>query len=93
MKALIALTAVLVAAGCASTGETYQVAQAECKIHPVTTRSVADVRKPHTPELNQRLSEAELATSSYRMQQLARNNAYNMNNIEDALRDCQSTTR
>jgi hypothetical protein len=91
MRILIPAAAVLALAGCATT-EPMQVAQAECKIHPVTTTSVTGVRKPQTEETRQRMAEMELATSSYRFRNLAQN-AYNMNNIEDALRDCQTTTR
>lgn len=87
MRTLIALSALVVAAGCASTGEPVQYAQADCKVHPITTTSVTGVRQPQTEETRQRLAEAELATSSYRFRNLQQN-AYGMNNVEDALRDC-----
>jgi len=90
MKLLIATAAVLFVAGCAS--EPVQVAQAECKIHPITTTSVTDTRKPQTEETRQRMAEMELATSSYRFRNLQQN-AYGMNNVEDALRDCGNATR
>lgn len=86
MRTLIALSALLVAAGCAST-EPVQYAQAECKVQPITTTSVTGVRKPEADESRQRLAEAELATSSYRFRHLNQN-AYGMNNVEDTLRDC-----
>ena len=86
MRILIATAALFALAGCATT-EPVQVAQAECKIHPVTTMSVTDTRKPQTDEARQRMAEMELATSSYRFRHLNQN-AYGMNNVEDALRDC-----
>jgi hypothetical protein len=91
MRILIATAAALALSGCA-TNEPMQVAQAECKIHPVTTTSVTDTRKPQTEETRQRMAEMELATSSYRFRNLQQN-AYNMNNVEDALRDCQGNSR
>ena len=90
MRTLIALSALMLAAGCASTGEPVQYAQAECKVQPITTTSVTGVRKPEADESRQRLAEAELATSSYRFHNLQQN-AYGMNNVEDALRDCGAT--
>ena len=90
MRILIAVSAAVVLAGCAT--EPVQVAQAECKIHPVTTTSVTDTRKPQTESTRQRMAEMELATSSYRFRNLQQN-GYNMNNVEDALRDCQTASR
>jgi hypothetical protein len=86
MKALLALSAVAFAAGCATQGDT-QLAQAECKVHPITTDSVTGANRRPTSELDQRWAQAQLAGSDYRMQNL-RQNGYNMNNIEDALREC-----
>jgi hypothetical protein len=91
MRILIATAAALALSACATT-EPVQVAQAECKIHPVTTTSVTDTRKPQTEETRQRMAEMELATSSYRFRNLQQN-GYNMNNVEDALRDCQANSR
>ena len=85
MKMPIAVAAAALLAGCASPGN-LQVAQAECKVLPVTTTSVAG-RKPNVSALDQRYAEMQLATSQYRMHQL-RVNGPDMNNIEDALRDC-----
>jgi len=85
MRLALAATTLILAAGCASTGET-QVAQAGCKVYPVTTASAAG-RKPNVSPLEQRHAEMQLANSSYRMQQL-RERGPVMNNVEDALRDC-----
>ena len=88
MRIPIAIAAVL-AAGCASQGDV-QVAQAECKVLPVTTMSVTG-RRPNVSPIEQRYAEMQLATSEYRMRQL-RERGMDMNNVEDALRDC-STAR
>ena len=86
MKTTIAVVAAALLAGCASPGNV-QVAQAECKVLPVTTASVAGGRKPNVSALDQRYAEMQLATSQYRMNQL-RVLGPDMNTIEDALRDC-----
>ena len=86
MKALIALSSLAFLAACATPGE--QVAAVDCKIYPVTTASVAG-GKPKVNSLEQRHAEMQLATSDYRMRNL-RQNGYNMNNVEDALRDCNA---
>jgi hypothetical protein len=85
MRLTIAVAVATLAAGCASQGDV-QVAQAECKVLPITTTSVAG-RKPNVSRIEQRYAEAQLATSEYRMRQL-RERGLDMNNIEDALRDC-----
>ena len=87
MKTSIAIATLLAAAGCASQGDV-QVAQAECKVLPVTTMSVTG-RKPNVSPLEQRYAEMQLATSEYRMRQL-RERGMDMNNVEDALRDCSA---
>ena len=88
MRILLTLSAAaLVAAGCASTGNT-QLAEAGCKVQPITTTSVTDTRKTEVSSIRQREAEAALATSDYRFRNLARQNAYNMNNVEDSLRNC-----
>jgi uncharacterized lipoprotein YajG len=86
MKALFALAAAALLAGCATT-ENQQVAQVECKVHPITTTSYTGVRKPTTNSIDQADAQAGLATSDYRMRQL-RVHGLPMNNVEDALRDC-----
>ena len=86
MKALIALTGLVLLAACATSGE--PLAAVECKVYPITTASVAG-RKPNVDSLEQRHAEMQLAASDYRMRNL-RQNGYNMNNIEDALRDCNA---
>lgn len=85
MRIAIAV-AMLGLAGCAATGET-QLAQADCKVYPVTTASATGLRKPNVSPLEQRYAEMQLANSEYRMRQL-RERGPVMNNVEDALRDC-----
>ena len=87
MKMLIAAAAALLAAGCASTQPT-QVAQAECKIVPVTTASIAGKRDRTVTLIEQRHAEMQLATSQYRMANL-QSQGLAFNNVEDALRDCR----
>lgn len=89
MKALIALSALAALAGCATTGDNTYVAKNECTIAPITTASVTGVRKSQPDSLDQRWAEMQLATSDYRYRNL-RQNGYNMNNVEDALRDCNA---
>ena len=79
------LAVLLLAAGCAGTADT-RVAQADCKVYPVTTASAAGVRKPKVSPLEQRHAEMQLANSEYRMRQL-RERGYD-GNVEQALRDC-----
>ncbi|MEO5676213.1 MAG: hypothetical protein ABIQ84_01585 [Usitatibacter sp.] len=86
MKAVIALCTFALLAGCATRGE--QVAAVDCKIYPITTASAAG-GTPRVNSLEQRHAEMQLATSDYRMRNL-RQNGYNMNNVEDALRDCNA---
>ena len=86
MRLVLAAPILLLAAGCASTGDT-QVAQADCKVYPITTASAASSRKPNVSPLEQRYAEMQLANSEYRQRQL-RERGPVMNNVEDALRDC-----
>ena len=86
MKPLFVISALALAlAGCAIQRDT-QLAQAECKVYPITTASVAG-GKPQVDSIRQRAAEADLATSGYRFHNLARNGPAG-NNIEDILRDC-----
>ena len=86
MKTVLALCATAaLAAGCASSPE--QVAAVDCKVHPIVTSNVVGNRKPQTDSLDQRYAEMQLATSDYRFRNL-RQNGYNMNNVDDSLRDC-----
>ena len=87
MKSLLALSALALLAACATPGE--QVAAVDCKVYPFTTAGAAGVRKPNGSSLEQRHAEMQLATSDYRFRNL-RQNGYNMNNVEDALRDCNA---
>ena len=80
----IASTAVAVT-GCATQGDV-QVAQATCKVAPVTIASVAGARPRQVDPLDQRWAEMKLASSDYRFQQLHRNGPFNA--TEEALRDC-----
>jgi len=74
------------AAGCAAQGDV-QVAQADCKVAPITTASIAGARPKNVDPLDQRWAEMQLASSDYRLHQLRQRGAFN-NNVEDALRDC-----
>ena len=86
MKPIFAITAIALAlSGCATQGDT-QLAQADCKVYPITTASAAG-GKPQVDPIRQRAAEADLATSGYRFRNLARNGPAG-NNIEDILRDC-----
>jgi hypothetical protein len=86
MKMLIAAAAAILAAGCAH--EPVQVAQAECKVMPVTTESVAGRAPRNVSPIEQRHAEMQLATSQYRFAGL-RTHGMTFNNVEDALRDCR----
>lgn len=88
MKLLLSLSAAaVVLAACAT--ENPQLAQADCKIAPITTRGVAGVdgHLGTYNHLDQRYAEMQLGTSEYRRQLYARQGLTN-NNVEDALRDC-----
>ena len=89
MKSVTILSAMaaLAISGCASQGT--QVAQADCKLAPMTTTSMSyggGKAKP-VSSLDQRYAEMALATSDYRFNNLRRNGIA-PNNVEDALRDC-----
>lgn len=87
MRIPIALSALALAAGCATTPADTRLAAADCKVYPVTTASATGTRAPKVDRLEQRYAEMQLATSDYRYRNL-RQNGYNMNNVEDSLRDC-----
>jgi uncharacterized lipoprotein YajG len=90
MKLILAISAAaLLAAACATQPE--QVAQADCKVAPITTTSVTGRAKP-VSSIEQRDAEMQLASSQYRMRQLREHGIAN-NNVEDALRDCSLATR
>ena len=87
MRTLLAVSAVaLLAAGCATT-ESTRLAQAECKVAPITTAGVAGRPRPVAP-IEQRYAEMQLAASDLRVGNLQRRGLAN-NTVEDALRDCQ----
>lgn len=85
MRTTIAIAALFAAAGCASQGDT-RLAQAECKVYPITTSSVAGRKPTNVSPLEQRYAEMQLASTDYRMRQL-RERGYD-GNVEEALRDC-----
>ena len=88
MKAFLGITLVALAAGCATTQENTQLAQAECKIVPMKAGRISGTSpRPARDPLDQTTAELQLASSNYRFQQLSRHGLVD-NNIEDALRDC-----
>jgi hypothetical protein len=82
----LAIPVAIGVAGCATDGDKTRLAQADCKVYPITTTSSTGVRAPRADSLDQRAAEADLASSGYRFRNLARNPANN--NVEDALRNC-----
>ncbi|HET7728989.1 MAG TPA: hypothetical protein VFK48_03045 [Usitatibacter sp.] len=87
MKTLLALSALAIAAGCATTSQDVQLAQADCRVMPLTTASIAGARPKRVDPLDQRWAEMKLAGSDYRLNQLQRRGAYD-SPVEQALRDC-----
>jgi hypothetical protein len=88
MKLLLTLSAVALAAAACATTENTQVAQADCKIAPITTRNAAGGDHLGTyNNLDQRYAEMQLSTSEYRRQLYAKQGMSN-NNVEDALKNC-----
>ncbi|HZZ92865.1 MAG TPA: hypothetical protein VFE23_09895 [Usitatibacter sp.] len=88
MKLLLTLCAVALAAAACATTDTTQVAQADCKIAPITTRNAAGGDHLGTyNNLDQRYAEMQLSTSEYRRQLYAKQGMSN-NNVEDALKNC-----
>jgi hypothetical protein len=89
MKVLLTLSAAsLVLAACATT-DNAQYAQADCRIAPITTRSVTavDGHLGTYNELDQQYAQMQLATSNYR-RQLYEKQGMSNNNVEDALKNC-----
>ena len=91
MNGLLAAAAALALAGCATVQDETPVARADCRIAPITTASATGAPPRRVDPIDQRYAEMQLATSEYRMRQL-RERGMDMNNVEDALRDC-STAR
>lgn len=87
MKTPFVLSAALAIAlaGCAA--QETQLAKADCKIAPITTRSATGRPGPVT-ELDRRYAQMQLGTSDYRRRQLDRNGLNST--VEDALKDCRS---
>jgi hypothetical protein len=84
VKYALPLAAVLALAGCASSGDT-QVAQADCKVAPVTPASVSGAQPKRVDPLAQRQAEADLRSTEYGRRQIAANN---FGTVAEALRDC-----
>lgn len=82
MKHLSMLVLAVALAGCA-TQET-QVAKADCKVAPVTTRSAVNKAGPAS-ELERRHAQAQLRSTDYYRNQLAHNDT---SAVVEALRDC-----
>ncbi|HSN19458.1 MAG TPA: hypothetical protein VLS49_02200 [Usitatibacter sp.] len=87
MKILLALSAsALAISACATTDDSRQYAENDCKVAPVvTTGPGASSRVSH---LDQRYAEMQLATSDFRLRELQRNPGYPMNNLEQSLEGC-----
>jgi hypothetical protein len=88
MKHILLLAALATAAGCASTPDNMQLADADCKVVPLQVGRLSGSSQPRRVDpLDQRWAEMQLASTDYRHRALARNGAYN-SNVEEALRDC-----
>src|SRR3954451_5433002 len=78
------------AAGCATPEQqNLAVARADCRIAPITTASATGSKPRRVDPMDQRYAEMQLATSDYRMKRLQQPLGA-MNNVEDALRECDS---
>ena len=87
MKTLLILAVLATAAGCATTPDDMQLAQADCKVAPLPVGSLSGTGKRRVDPLDQRWAEMQLASTDYRFRSLARNGVYN-STVEEALRDC-----
>lgn len=88
MKTLLAATAAVALASCASQEpQPARVAQADCKVVPMTAETSTGNPPKHVTELQKRFAEADLASSDIRYRELNRNGMY-PNPIEETLRDC-----
>ncbi|HXF78206.1 MAG TPA: hypothetical protein VN598_05060 [Usitatibacter sp.] len=88
MKELLAVTAALALAACASQEpQPVRLAKADCKVVPMTAESSTGNAPKHVTELQQRFAEADLASSQLRYRELARNGMY-PNAVEETLKDC-----
>ena len=84
MKVLLAgIVLPFLVAGCA--GPDARVAQADCKIAPITTASVAGKPKRVDP-LERRMAEMHLSSTDYRRRNLDRGPYDGL--VEEAIRDC-----
>lgn len=85
---LALLCAALTLAGCATDDNArYARADVKCKVYPIETATIAGGTPKNIDPLKQKQAQAWLGTSDYRLRTLARDGP-GMNNIEDALRDC-----
>ena len=84
MKTLLSILLVAALAGCAA--EETKLARADCKVAPVTTKSVVNKPGPMT-ELDRKWAEAQLRSTGYRRQELQRMGGTGA--IESALNDCR----
>ena len=90
MTRILALAAAAFALGaCAHLNDPdVQLARADCKIAPLTLASSTGNKPRQVDPLEQRYAEMQLASSEYRWRSYGRNGPFN--NVEDALRDCNS---
>jgi membrane-bound lytic murein transglycosylase B len=86
MKAPFAIAAILAAAlaGCAATPNT-QLADAGCKIEPGMTANTVN-KRAQASDLDRKWAEAQLRSSNYYRQALARDEN---SNVVQAAKDCQ----
>jgi hypothetical protein len=90
MNRLLSLIPVAaLAAACATSPD--QVAQADCKVAPITTTSVTGRARPAS-SIEQRDAEMQLASTGFRQREL-RERGLAPNTVEEALRDCNLSTR
>ncbi|HYC36524.1 MAG TPA: hypothetical protein VEC19_08900 [Usitatibacter sp.] len=85
-SALFAALAIALS-GCAASPENSQLAQAECKVAPLTAASATGRAHRSLTPIEQRYAEMQLANTEFRRRQLQERGLID-NNIEQALRDC-----
>jgi hypothetical protein len=85
-KTPVILAVALAASGCAASGDP-KVAEADCRVVPMTTAGATGRAPRSLSPIEQRAAEMDLARSEYRRRQLEERGIPG-NNVEDALRDC-----
>lgn len=80
------LAVALAAAGCATSGDT-RVADADCKVVPITTAGATGRAPRGLSPIEQRAAEMDLARTEYRQRQLRERGLID-NTVEQASRDC-----